>query len=54
MSTLRQVRCPAEEKLASLQQAPGKLHVETWAGRDESLGLRISQEVEIIPGCHGV
>ena len=27
------------------------MHVETWAGRDESLDLRISQEVEIIPGC---
>ena len=34
----------AEEKLASFQQ-------ETWAGRVESLGLAISQEVEIQPGC---
>ena len=49
-SALSQVGCPAEEKIASLQQAPGKLHVETSAGRDESLDLRISQEVEIIPG----
>ena len=50
-STLSQVGCPAGEKLASLQQAPVKLHVETWAGRDGSLDLGISQEVEIIPGC---
>ena len=31
-STREQVGCPAVEKLASLQQAPGRLHVETWAG----------------------
>ena len=34
MSTRCQDRCPAVEKLASLQQAPGRLHVETWAGRE--------------------
>ena len=47
MSTLCQVGCPAVEKLASLQQAPGSLHLETWAGRS----LPISQVVEILPGC---
>ena len=36
MSTRDQVGCPAVEKLASLQQAPGRLHVETWAGRNEN------------------
>ena len=51
MSTLCQDRCPAVEKLASLQQAPGRLHVETWAGRDGNPSLPISQVVEIMPGC---
>ena len=37
-------RCPAAEKLASLQQAP----VETWAGRDGNPSLPISQVVEIM------
>ena len=46
-----QVRCPAVEKLASLQQAPGRLHVETWAGREGNPSLSISQAVEILPGC---
>ena len=39
------------EKLASLQQASERLHVEQWAGRDGSLSLPISQAVEIVPGC---
>ena len=39
------------EKLASLQQAPGRLHVETWAGRGDNPSLLISQVVETIPGC---
>ena len=30
MSTRCQVGCLSVEKLASLQQAPGRLHVETW------------------------
>ena len=34
MSTRCQDRCPAVEKFASLQHAPGRLHVETWAGSD--------------------
>ena len=42
---------PAEKKLASLQQALGSLHEETWAGCNESLSLKISQEVEIVPKC---
>ena len=54
MSTQIGVRCPAVEKLASPQQAPGKLHDETWAGILQKQGLRISQEVEIAPGCAAV
>ena len=50
MSTRFGVRCPAVEKLASPQQAPGKLHDETWAGILQKPRLRISQEVEIIRG----
>ena len=50
MSTRCQVGCPALEKLASLQ-APGRLHVETWAGRDGNPSLPISQVVEIMPVC---
>ena len=50
-STREQVGCPAVEKLASLQQAPGRLHVETWAGRNGNPSLSISQGVEILPGC---
>ena len=42
---------PAVEKLASPQQAPGRLHVETWAGLLRNQGPRISQEVEIMSGC---
>ena len=45
------VWCPPVEKLASLQQAPGRLHVETWAGRGDNPSLWVSQEVEIMPGC---
>ena len=51
MITRCQVGCPAVEKLASLQQAPGRLHVETWAGRDGNPSLPISQAVEIMTGC---
>ena len=50
-STRDQVRRPAVEKLASLQQAPGRLHVETWAGSNGNPSLPISQVVEILPGC---
>ena len=51
MSTRDQVGSRAVEKLASLQQAPGRLHVETWAGRNENPNLPISQVVEIMSGC---
>ena len=54
MSTRFGVGCLAVEKLASPQQAPGRLHVETWAGRFGSLSLPISQAVEIMPGCAAV
>ena len=50
-STRDQVGCPAVEKLASLQQAPGKLHVEAWAGCNKNSNLPISQVVEIMSGC---
>ena len=53
MSTRDQVGCPAVEKLASLQQAPGRLHVETWAGRDENPSLSISQVVGNVAGVCG-
>ena len=45
------VKRPAVEKLASPQQASLKLHEETWAGLLQNWGLRIFQEVEIVPGC---
>ena len=45
------VRRPAVEKRASPQQAPLKLHEETWAGLLQNQGLGIFQEVEIVPGC---
>ena len=50
-STRDQVWCPAVEKVASLQQVPGRLHVETWAGRNENPNLPISRVVEIMSGC---
>ena len=51
MCTRTGVRRPAVEKLASPQQAPLKLHEEMWAGLLKNQGLKISQEVEIVPGC---
>ena len=45
------VSCPAVDELAHPQQAPLKLHEETWAGLLKNQGLKISQEVEIVPGC---
>ena len=53
MSSRCQDRCLAVEKLASLQQAPGRLRVQTWAGRDGNPSLPISQVVEIMPGVCG-
>ena len=47
-STRTGVRCPAVEKLASPQQAPGSLHGEVWAS---ILQTKIFREVEIVPGC---
>ena len=44
MSTRDQVGGPAVEKPSSLQ-APGRLHVETWAGPDGGPSLAISQVV---------
>ena len=41
----------AVEKLASPQQALGRLREETWAGLLQKQGLRISQEEAIVPGC---
>ena len=43
--------CPAVEKLASPQQAPLKLHEETWEGLLRNQGPKIFREVEIAPGC---
>ena len=54
VSTRCQVWCPAVKKPASSQQAPGRLHVETWAGRNCSPSLLISQAVEIGPVCAGM
>ena len=51
MSTRCQDRCPAVEKFASSQQAPRRLHDETWAGGVGNLSLPISPAVEIFPGC---
>ena len=51
LSTRCQVGCPAVEKLAAPQQAPGRLHVETWAGRNGNPSLPISQVVETMSGC---
>ena len=50
-STRCGVRRPAVDEFVHPQQAPLKLHAETWAGLLKNLGLRISQEVEIVPGC---
>ena len=50
-STRLGVRCPAVEKLASPQQAPGSLHGEVWASILQKQGPKIFREVEIVPGC---
>ena len=51
MSTRIGVGCPAAEKLASPQQAPGRLHDEVWASILLNQGPKIFREVEIVPGC---
>ena len=51
MSTRIGVWCPAVEKLASPQQAPGSLHGEVWASILQKQGPKIFREVEIVPGC---
>ena len=50
-STRRGVRRSAVDEFAHPQRAPLKLHEETWAGLLTNQGLRISQDVEIVPGC---
>ena len=45
------VRRPAVDEFAHPQQAPLKLHGETWAGILQRPGLKISQKVEIVLGC---
>ena len=50
-STRTGVRRSAVCGSAHTQQTPLKLHEETWAGLLKNRGLRISQEVEIVPGC---
>ena len=49
-STRCGVRRPAVDEFAHPQQAPLKLHEETWAGLLQNQGLRISHEVGIVPG----
>ena len=51
MSTRIGVGCPAVDKLASPQQAPGRLHDEVWTSILQNQGPKIFREVEIIPGC---
>ena len=41
----------AGKELALVQLASGRVHEETWAGCKGSLRLKISQELEIVPGC---
>ena len=50
-STRCWVRRSAVDELAHAQQASRKMHDETWAGLLREQGLKISREVEIIPGC---
>ena len=50
-STRCGVRCSAVGEYAHPQQAPLKLHVETWAGLLRNQGPKIFCEVEIVPGC---
>ena len=50
-STLRKVRLPADKKRAFSQQESVRVHEETWAGRQESLRLTISQAKKIQPRC---
>ena len=50
-STRGQFSRPVVEELAPVQQASGSMHEEAWAGCNECLSLKISQEVEIVPVC---
>ena len=50
-STRTWVRRSALDEFPHAQQAPLKLHEETWAGLLKNQGLRISREVEIELGC---
>ena len=46
-----QVRQGAGERPAFAQQLSGRVHVGTWAGGNNCLNLRISQEKEIMARC---
>ena len=48
-STRTGVRCSAVYESAHTQQAPLKLHVETWEGL--SRNQEIFREMDILPGC---
>ena len=48
-STLCHVWRPAVKELALLQQVPGSLREEAWAGCQQSLSLKISEGKEIQP-----
>ena len=50
-STLSGVRRSAVDESAHPQEALLKLHDKTWAGILRNQGPRISQEVDIVPGC---
>ena len=51
MSTRCGVRRHTVDEHVHTQQASLKLHEETWAGLLQKQGLKISQEVDIIPEC---
>ena len=48
-----QVRQSAGGRLAFAEQLSGRVHVGTWAGGNNCLNLRISQEKEIMTRCAG-
>ena len=50
MGSLCKVRLSAWKKRSFSQQESGKVHEEAWTGLLQKQGLRISEEVEIVPG----
>ena len=50
-STRCGVRRLAVDEFVHSQQAPRKLHEQTWAGFLNNQGLKFSQELEIMRGC---